>query len=75
MNAEQWMRTWHSAERRYDALCMGIMHAIADGKDLDEVLDLVGDSMNNCDHVDDESIALFGKAKAAIAPSPPESNT
>lgn len=66
MNEEDWMQMWHRMERRYDALCMDIMQAVADGKPMDDVLDIVGDSMNNCDHVDDESMALFDRAKARI---------
>lgn len=53
-----------AAQQRYEAVCMEIMHCVADGGSLSEVLEIVGDSMNACDCVDDESIALWDRAKA-----------
>lgn len=47
---------------RYGALCMSILAAIADGRSQRYILELVGDSMNACDHVDDESEALWNRA-------------
>jgi hypothetical protein len=67
MTDDEWARLWKVADERYDALCMDIMGAIADGKGLAEVLDLVGDSMDNCDRVDEESAALFNKAKERVS--------
>jgi hypothetical protein len=66
MEAEDWARMWKMADDRYDALCMDIMRVIAEGGDLSEVLFTVARSMDNCDRVDEESTALFERAKARI---------
>jgi ferritin-like metal-binding protein YciE len=63
-------RDWISATaghmraiEHYDALCMDILRTIADGKGLADVVQLVGDSMNECDHIDDEAEALWDRAR------------
>ena len=67
MTEDDWINAWKSVLDAYDALCMDIMNAIADGRTLDDVLDIVGDSMNSRDHVDEESVELFDKAKRRLS--------
>lgn len=57
---------WKTADDRYDALCMDTVRVIAEGGDLGEVLFTVGRSMDDCDRVDAESVALFERAKARL---------
>lgn len=53
------------AIQQYDDLCMTIMRKVADGGSLADVLQIVGDAMNACDHVDDENVALWNEAHTA----------
>jgi hypothetical protein len=61
-----WRMHANACERHID-LGIRIMDALAEGRPLIDVLDLVGDDLNEVDAVDDESIALYEKAKAALA--------
>lgn len=60
------------ASKRFDNLCMDLFRRIASGASLAEVVDLVGDYMDGCDAVDDESIAAFKAAKARAGVSDSE---
>jgi hypothetical protein len=62
---DSWIRTYLDAARRFDSLCMDLFRRIAGGASLADVVDLVGDYMDGCDRVDDESIAAFNAAKTA----------
>jgi len=66
---DSFARMYARSVERYDDLGMGVLRKIADGASLLDVLNFVGDQLNECDHVDDESITLWERA-AAVAGSP-----
>ncbi len=57
-------RLYLASVRKYGDHGIGVMQAIAGGQSLAEVLDFVADHLDGRDHVDDESIALYERAKA-----------
>lgn len=57
------------AVKRFAALCTALMQSIAEGEPQFAQLELIGDSCDACDCVDDESIALYERAKAVAAAS------
>lgn len=59
------------ASKRFDNLCMDLFRRVAAGASMAEVVDLIGDYMDGCDRVDDESLAAFNAAKAAADPASP----
>jgi hypothetical protein len=67
-------RLYLESIRMYGDLGIGVMQAIANGQSLAEVLDFVADHLDGRDHVDDESIALYERAKAVatVADQPTE---
>lgn len=67
-NVASWMHSYTQAIERYERVCMAVFQHVADGEPLIKLVDYVADSMNGCDCVDEESIALYERAKeSAIA--------
>ncbi len=64
---DSFARMYARSIERYDDLGMGVICKIADGGSLADVLNFVGDSLNECDHVDAESITLWERAAAVVA--------
>jgi hypothetical protein len=64
-DVESWMRCYTMSIERYELVCMAVFEHIANRLPLAELVDYVADSMNGCDCVDEESIALYKRAKAA----------
>lgn len=59
------MRAHVRSIERYEDVCMTVFEYVAEGRPIAELVDYVADSMNGCDCVDEESIALYERAKAA----------
>ncbi len=51
----------------YGELCDAIVARIADGGSLLDVLNIIGDRLNDRDQVDDASIARWEAAKSAVS--------
>lgn len=64
---DSFARMYARAVERYDDLGMGVMQKIADRCSLTDVLNFVGDQLNECDNADDESIALWKRAAGVAA--------
>jgi hypothetical protein len=64
-DVESWMRCYTMSIERYERVCMAVFEHIADGRPLRALVDFVADSMDGCDCVDEESIALYQRAKTA----------
>lgn len=60
-----WMRCYGTSIERFELVCMAVFTAVADRGSLAELVDFVADVMNGCDVVDEESIALYERAKQA----------
>lgn len=59
------------AQKRFEDVCMAVLTKAAEGGSMTDVVELVGDWMDGCDCVDDESLVVFQRAKeAAEAPQP-----
>lgn len=62
-----WERMYLTVQKRFEDVCMSVWSKVAEGGSLGEVVDLVGEWMDGCDCVDDESVALMRRAMDAAA--------
>ena len=60
-----WMRCYTRAIERYEDVCMAVFRTLAEHGSMAELVDHIANSMDGCDCVDEESIALYERAKAA----------
>jgi hypothetical protein len=65
IDAVDWERMYLDSIRMFGALGLGVLSTVSEGGSLADVVELVGNHLDGRDHIDDEAIALFERAKAA----------